>query len=103
MTAPSRVPLATSDDVANYIPGMDGKALAQLRYRGKGPKFVKLGQKVFYRWEDVYEWVDTHVQTRTDERTSAGTEASTQPAAEIRPRPSGPADSKASDSGQSSP
>ncbi len=71
MTAPSRQPLATSADVENYIPGMTADALAQLRYRGKGPKFVKLGQKVFYRWEDVYAWVDQNVQTRTDERASA--------------------------------
>lgn len=71
MAGPSRQPLATSEDVAAYIPGMDAKALAQLRYRGKGPKFVKLGQKVFYRWEDVYEWVDANLRTRTDEPASA--------------------------------
>lgn len=71
MTAPSRQPLATSADVENYIPGMTADALAQLRYRGKGPKFVKLGQKVFYRWEDVYAWVDQNIQTRTDDRASA--------------------------------
>ena len=33
-------------------------AVAQDRYKGTGPKFIKRGSRVLYRWSDVLEWLD---------------------------------------------
>lgn len=37
--------------------GMSRKALSIRRWRGGGPPFVRLGRRVFYRPEDVQEWL----------------------------------------------
>ena len=42
-------------------------SLAQMRYRGDGPKFVRVGRRrVLYRWADVEQWIADSVHTRTD-------------------------------------
>ena len=53
--------LATPQQVADYL-GTTTGALAQKRYLGIGPKFIKLGQKtVRYRWADVEAYVNESV------------------------------------------
>ncbi|WP_308205950.1 helix-turn-helix transcriptional regulator [Mycolicibacterium gadium] len=42
-------------------------ALAQLRYRGTGPKFLSLGRRVLYRWADVEAWLAESLRNRTGE------------------------------------
>jgi hypothetical protein len=39
--------------------------LAQMRYRGTGPKFIKRGSRVLYRWSDVSAYLDGHTRERT--------------------------------------
>lgn len=58
---------ATSKEVAAYLhTSEDG--LAQMRYRGTGPKFIKVGpRKVIYRWSDVREYLDANTCQRTDD------------------------------------
>ncbi|MFE3059078.1 helix-turn-helix transcriptional regulator [Nocardia sp. NPDC059239] len=56
--------LATSAEVAATLRTTPA-ALAQLRYRGEGPVFRKLGRRVLYRWEDVNAWVDAQASTST--------------------------------------
>lgn len=64
-------PLITTDRLmtateAGELVAMTTGALAQLRFTGAGPKFVKLGARsVRYRREDIEEWVTGHVRTRT--------------------------------------
>ena len=42
--------------------------LAQMRYRGNGPKFVKTGaRKVFYNASDVAEFIAANTVQRTDD------------------------------------
>lgn len=41
--------------------------LAQMRYRGTGPKFIKAGKKVLYRWSDVRAYFDANTMRRTDD------------------------------------
>lgn len=41
------------------------QGLAQMRYRGTGPKFVKANRKVLYRWSDVNAWLDANVHEQT--------------------------------------
>lgn len=43
------------------------QSLAQMRYRGDGPKFVKIGKSVFYRESDVLEFEESQTRTRTDD------------------------------------
>lgn len=46
--------------------GLTVGALAQMRYRGNGPKFIKLGGKqVRYRESDVQAWLDQQTRDRT--------------------------------------
>lgn len=59
-------PLELPGPVAAYLKMTEG-ALAQLRYTGRGPKFIKVsGRAVRYRWSDVYEWVENRTRERTD-------------------------------------
>lgn len=39
--------------------------LAQMRYRGTGPRFIKRGSRVLYRWSDVTNYLDGHTHERT--------------------------------------
>ncbi|MDN6673803.1 helix-turn-helix transcriptional regulator [Corynebacterium casei] len=47
------------------------QSLAQMRYRGHGPKFVKIGKSVFYRETDVLEFEESNIRTRTDDAPEA--------------------------------
>lgn len=58
---------ATSKEVAEYLHTTE-QGLAQMRYRGTGPRFVKVGpRKVIYRWSDVQAYLDANTLTRTDD------------------------------------
>ncbi len=39
--------------------------LAQLRYRGDGPQFFRVGRRVLYRWIDVEQYISDSLRTRT--------------------------------------
>jgi hypothetical protein len=43
---------ATSREVAVALKTTE-QGMAQRRYRGEGPPFIKVGRKVLYRWSDV--------------------------------------------------
>nr|WP_261877205.1 helix-turn-helix domain-containing protein [Mycobacterium marinum] len=58
--------LATPAEVAEYL-HTTTDSLAQDRYRGTGPKFVKHGRRVLYCWSDVTEWLAQNTFQRTDE------------------------------------
>ncbi|BCN51910.1 hypothetical protein RE9425_03000 [Prescottella equi] len=63
----SRPALATPKEVADFLRTAPS-SLAQLRYRGTGPQFRKIGSRVLYDWQDVYDWVDAQARQRTDDR-----------------------------------
>lgn len=63
-------PLATTEEVAEYLRTTVPK-LANDRYRGIGPKFVKHGRRVLYRWAEVLAWADANTLQRTDDRPGA--------------------------------
>jgi predicted DNA-binding transcriptional regulator AlpA len=58
--------LATPAEVAEYL-HTSTASLAQDRQRGAGPKFIKHGRRVLYRWSDVLEWLDQNTLQRTDD------------------------------------
>ncbi|MDG3012184.1 helix-turn-helix domain-containing protein [Rhodococcus sp. D2-41] len=57
--------LATPPEVAEYLQ-VTVSDLAQKRFRGAGPKFVKLGNRqIRYRWSDVQAWLDQQTASIT--------------------------------------
>lgn len=59
--------LATPAEVAKALHTTTA-SLAQKRYRGDGPRFVRAGRRrVLYRWADIEEWITNSVHTRTDQ------------------------------------
>lgn len=51
-------PLATVDEVAAFL-GKPRKTLYNWKCLGKGPKALKVGRDLRYRWADVEEWLDS--------------------------------------------
>jgi excisionase family DNA binding protein len=49
--------LLTSSQVSQYL-RVPASTLANWRYQGRGPAFVRLGGHVRYRASDVTEWID---------------------------------------------
>lgn len=47
------------------------QSLADHRYRGTGPAFVKFGRKVRYRRQDVEAYLAANVYERTDKKRTA--------------------------------
>lgn len=56
--------LRKPEAVADYI-GKTVGALAQMRHRGNGPKFVKLGKAIRYRDSDITEWLEQNTRQQT--------------------------------------
>lgn len=52
--------------VCEEVPGLTPGLLAQLRFKGRGPKFLKPSPRtVVYRWSDVEAWLNSTEQTST--------------------------------------
>lgn len=52
-----RQPLAEPDAVASHL-GVTVKTLTQWRWRKTGPRWLKVGGAVRYRWEDIEKWLE---------------------------------------------
>lgn len=59
--------LATPSEVAEFLRTTEAK-LANDRYQGIGPRFVRYQRKILYRWEDVHAFVEANILQRTDDR-----------------------------------
>lgn len=58
--------LLSPQDVCDIVPGMTVPGLAQLRFLGTGPKFIKpTPRKVVYRLSDVEAWLEANERTST--------------------------------------
>lgn len=56
------------DQVCELAPGLTKSLLAQLRFRGNGPKFLKPTPKtVIYRRADVIAWLEASERSTTAE------------------------------------
>ncbi len=58
--------LLRTEDVANLL-GVPAKTLEMWRYRGTGPRFVKLGRLVRYVESELDEWVRSSTRSNTAE------------------------------------
>lgn len=56
--------LMTPSDLSEYL-GVPTGTLANWRYQGRGPAFVRLGRHVRYRAEDVLDWISGQVSDAT--------------------------------------
>ena len=56
--------LGTPAEVADFL-HISEQSLAQDRYRGTGPRFIKHGRRVLYRWTDVEAYLDQNVTSKT--------------------------------------
>lgn len=60
------MPYLTPDQAAAYIPGATKGYLAQLRFTGRGPRFLKPSpKKVLYIESDIIEWLESTAQIST--------------------------------------
>jgi hypothetical protein len=66
MEIPTDIDLATPAQVAPLL-DTSLAGLAQMRYRGTGPKFTKVGKKVLYRWSEVRKYLEQNTLQRTGE------------------------------------
>lgn len=60
--------LIPATEMKNIFPGTTDQSWAARRYKGTGPRYVKLGKSVFYREEDITRWVEENLHERTDKR-----------------------------------
>jgi len=58
--------LLTPAEAGEYLGGYSVPSLAQLRYTGNGPLYIKLtGRAVRYRIADLDAWIETRVRAST--------------------------------------
>ena len=58
--------LFTVGEIAKRL-RLSESALNKWRITGSGPKFIKKGRLVCYRWSDVAEWLDKQVRISTSD------------------------------------
>ena len=63
-TIPAGIDTALPAQVAPVL-GTTPAGLAQMRYKGTGPKFIKSGHRVLYRWSDIRAYLDANTVTRS--------------------------------------
>ena len=63
-------PLSIEDMMQRY-PQTTRQSWAQMRYTGNGPRYFKVGRKVFYDVQDVLDWEESQKRTRTDDEPKA--------------------------------
>src|SRR5690625_6420092 len=74
MTADRKDQLALPKAVADYMGTTTGN-LAQMRYRGTGPKFIKLGHRAIrYRWSDIEAWTKPKTLTQQNQNSKPKTQ-----------------------------
>ena len=63
----STSPLATAEEAAEFL-RTTTKRLAQDRWNGTGPRFIKHGRRVLYSWDELRNFVEGNTFQRTDDR-----------------------------------
>ena len=58
--------LIPASQMKSVVPGTTDQTWAAMRHKGTGPRYVKLGRKVYYRRADVQAWIEANVFTRPD-------------------------------------
>lgn len=61
---PLNSPLLTAEDAARYLK-VAVRTLANHRGLGRGPRYVRVGRRPFYRRADLDAWIESHVFEHT--------------------------------------
>jgi hypothetical protein len=65
---PEGAALKTEREISNATGGAIGvRRLQQLRQRGGGPPFLKIGRRVLYDWADFCQWLDCQKMSSTSD------------------------------------
>lgn len=67
-TRPARLKVP---EAANYL-GVGISTLDKMRMEGRGPRYLKIGGRVFYRLTDLDAYIEAAVIETTDSRALAG-------------------------------
>ena len=62
--------LITDAELADWI-RYEVRSVRNLRYSGRGPRFVKVGRLIRYRVKDVTEWLESNIRTSTSDTRGA--------------------------------
>ena len=65
-TLDQRATTVSPSDAAKRL-GLTVGTLANLRYRGGGPAFIRVGNRIRYRLSDLAAWLDKRVRTSTSD------------------------------------
>jgi predicted DNA-binding transcriptional regulator AlpA len=57
--------LLTETDAGRLL-GLAPATLRNMRTRGRGPAFIKVGGLVRYRHSDLFDWIESRVRRTTD-------------------------------------
>lgn len=63
-TALGERPISAAE-LADWL-GTTTENVSQMRYRGIGPKFVKIGRRVYYMPAAVHEWLESNTRAITE-------------------------------------
>lgn len=68
---PPSVDRINGRDAAKYL-GISVSTLDKMRAVGRGPRYLKLGGRCFYRWADLDAYLEAAIVETTDSRALAG-------------------------------
>ena len=71
MTAIAQTRRLKVPEAANYL-GVGISTLDKMRMEGRGPRYLKIGGRVFYRLTDLDAYIEAAVIETTDSRALAG-------------------------------
>lgn len=60
--------LIPATEMKHVVPGTTCQAWAAMRHKGTGPRYVKVGRKVYYRRTDLDAWLAANMYERTDRK-----------------------------------
>lgn len=63
-TLEQRATTVSPADAARRL-GLQPGTLANMRYRGDGPAYIRVGNRIRYRLTDLADWLDARVRTST--------------------------------------
>lgn len=63
-TTPTTPQLLTPVQLAEFLQ-LDPERLSEMRSRGTGPAYIKIGRDVRYAWHDVRAWLAGNTRTST--------------------------------------
>lgn len=71
MTATTLISRLTVPEAAKHL-GVGVSTLDKMRMQGRGPRYLKLGSRIFYRQSDLDAYLEAAVVETTDSRARAG-------------------------------